>query len=313
MITKDDILETHERIAPHIHRTPVITSKSIDERTGRSVYLKCENFQRMGSFKIRGAMNFLSRLDEASLAKGVVTHSSGNHAQALAKAAQQFGTKAYVVMPENAPQVKQDATRACGAEVTLCENTAQSRVDTAARIESETGATMVHPYDHDWTIMGQSTATVELLEDAPQLDAVLSPVSGGGLASGAALAAHYFGNGTKVYAIEPELADDAYLSFEAGHVVDKPAGPTIADGLRAPISDRSLNILREHAEGVVRVTEDEIREAMLLIWERCKIVTEPSGATALAGLLFHGDQIEGATIGVIVSGGNLDVRKALNV
>lgn len=313
VITKEDILESRERIAPYIHHTPVITSRSLDERAGRSVYLKCENFQKMGSFKMRGVCNFLSRLDKATLAKGVVTHSSGNHAQALAAAAQRFGVKAYVVMPETAPKVKQDATKACGAEVTLCENSAQARIDTAAGIEAETGATMVHPYDHDWTIMGQSTATAELLEAHSQLDAVLSPISGGGLASGTALAAHYFGKRIKVYAIEPELADDAYLSFQAGHVVAKDAGPTIADGLRAPVSERSLSILSEYGEGVVRVSDDEIREAMIFLWERCKIVVEPSGATSLAGLLFHGEAIEGDHVGVIVSGGNLDVRKALQL
>ena len=267
----------------------------------------------MGSFKIRGAMNFLSRLDDAALAKGVVTHSSGNHAQALAAAAQHFGVTAHVVMPETAPQVKQDAARACGARVTLCENSPQARVETCARIESETGAAMVHPYDHDWTIMGQATATVELIEEVPQLDAVLSPISGGGLVSGTALAAHHFGTNTKVYAIEPDLADDAYLAFEAGHVVDKPAGPTIADGLRAPISQRSLDILLQYAKAIVRVTDDEIRETMILIWERAKIVAEPSGATALAGLIFHGDRIEGDHVGVIISGGNLDVKQALNL
>lgn len=312
-ISREDLLETRERIAPYIHRTPVITSASIDDRTGKHVFLKCECFQKMGSFKIRGVSNFLSRIPEEELQKGVVTHSSGNHAQAVAVGAKRFGVPAYIVMPETAPKVKLEAAAAQGAQITLCQDSAEARIETAARIQEETGATLVHPYDHDWIIMGQGSAATELMEDTGPLDLILSPISGGGLASGTALSAHYFGENTRVVAVEPELADDAYLSFEAGEVVNKPAGNTIADGLRAPISERTLAIVREHVSEIVRVSDGQIREAMILLWERAKIVAEPSGATALAGLMVHGDRLPGNRVGVIVSGGNLDIRKALTI
>ena len=311
-VTFDDIVATRERIAPHIHRTPVLTSRALNRRSDAEVFLKCENFQRAGAFKIRGAMNFLSRLSEEERARGVVTHSSGNHAQAVALAARTFGAKAHIVMPETAPRVKVDATRAYGAEVTLCAANMLAREAAAAEIEARTGAVLVHPYDHPWTIMGQGTACLELLEDVPALDLIVAPVSGGGLLSGTAIAAAGWHTPVCTLGAEPELARDTYDSLAAGHVVVREPGPTMCDGLKANICERTLAIIQALVDRVLLVTEEEIREATYFVWERVKIVCEPSCAAAVAPLLFHRSQVPGARIGVIISGGNVDLRGVLD-
>ncbi len=313
VVTYTDIVETRDRIADRIHRTPVHTSRTLNERVGAEVFLKCENFQRAGSFKIRGASNFLSRLSEAERAKGVVAHSSGNHAQAVAMAAASYGVPAHIVMPNDAPEVKKKATEGYGATVTLCEPTMAARDQAAQKIINETGATLVHPYDHPYTIMGQGTAALELMEEVPGLDVVLSPVSGGGLISGTAIAARGHQGETRVIGIEPELAGEAAESFAAGELRFRESGPTIADGLKATLSELTFGIIREFVDDIVLVSEAEIIESTLLLMERMKLVAEPSGATALAGLLAHRDRIPGHRIGVIVSGGNLDIRSKLKL
>lgn len=310
-ITYENLIATHDRIRPYIHRTPVLISKALNGRTGREVHLKCENFQRAGSFKVRGVTSFLSSLSADELRCGVVTHSSGNHAQALALGARIFNTKAYVVMPENAPVAKREAAKGYGAEITLCGATMAEREAAAASIVANTDAVMVHPYDHPYTILGQGSAALELLVDAPFLDVILAPISGGGLISGTALAARGHEPRVRVVGVEPEQAGEAYRSLEAGHLISEDAGPTIADGLRAQICERTFRIIQDNVERIVLVTDEEIYEAMVFLWERVKIVVEPSGATALAALLFHGDAIPGDRVGVLVSGGNLDVRKSI--
>jgi len=311
-ITAEDLQETRERIEAFVHHTPVMTCGSLDRLTGCDVFLKTENFQRGGAFKIRGAINFISRLSDDERANGVVTHSSGNHAQAVALAAGNFQTKAYIVMPNTAPKVKRQATEGYGGEIVFCEPNMQDRQRKAQEIQEKTGAVLVHPYDHDWIIMGQSSATAELIEDTGVLDTILCPVGGGGLISGACLAAMNTPAPPTIIGVEPELANDAYESFRQGSVVQKPAGQTIADGLKAQICDRTLKIIREHVDKIVPVSEHEIKEATYFLWERAKLVVEPSGATALAALLFHPDDIPGQRIGVLVTGGNVDLRGALD-
>lgn len=310
-VTYNDIVETRECIADRIHRTPVHTSRTLNERVGAEVFLKCENFQRGGSFKIRGASNFLSRLSDEERARGVVAHSSGNHAQAVAIAAAIYGVPAHIVMPKDAPSVKKAATEGYGATVTLCESTMAARDAAAQKIIEETGATLVHPFDHPYTIMGQGTAALELLEDVPDLDVILSPVSGGGLISGTAIAARGHSGDTRVIGVEPELAGEAAESYTAGELRVRGAGPTIADGLKAALSELTFGIIRELVDDIVLVSEEQIIESTYFLMERMKLVAEPSGATALAGLLSHRDRIPDKRIGVLVSGGNLDIRARL--
>ncbi|MBI1317988.1 MAG: pyridoxal-phosphate dependent enzyme [Candidatus Hydrogenedens sp.] len=298
------------RIAPFVHQTPVHTSRSLNARAGAEVYLKCELFQRAGAFKMRGAANAIARLSDAERARGVVAHSSGNHAQAVALAAQDFGIAAHIVMPENVPRVKREATEGYGAKVTLCAPTMQAREAACAEIASATGAALIPPYDHDDVAMGQGTCALEFLRQVPGLDTLLVPVSGGGLISGVALAAHAVNPDISILGCEPALADDAARSMAAGQVVVHPAGPTIADGLRAQVCDRTFAVLQRHVAAVLTVSEDEIREAMVYLWERTKLMAEPSAATALAPLLFQRDRVPGQRIGVILSGGNVEARLA---
>jgi threonine dehydratase len=311
------IRAAHERIAPQIHRTPVMTSQSLDAIAGARIFFKCENLQKTGSFKIRGATNAIFSLAPAEAARGVVTHSSGNHAAAVAYAARRRGTRAWIVMPSNAPSVKMQAVKAYGGEITFCEPLISSRAETCARIERETGAVMVHPYDDDRIIAGQATAAKELLEEVADLDALLAPVSGGGLLSGTALGAHGIRPGIRVIGCEPQGADDAYRSLATGQLEPLGKSETIADGLRAPLAPRTFAILRQHVDRIVLVSEEEIIDSMRTVWERMKIVVEPSSAVAVAPLL----RVSGVTslglpprpdrqphkIGVIFSGGNVDL------
>src|SRR5262244_885907 len=310
----ETIIAAHQRIAPRIHRTPILRSATLDELTGAQLFFKCENLQKTGSFKIRGATNAIFSLSEEEASRGIVTHSSGNHAAAVSCAAAWRGVPAWIVMPKNAPIVKCKAVEAYGGRITFCEPKVSARSETAARIQAETGAVMIHPYDDDRIIAGQATAAKELLEDAGELDAILSPVSGGGLLSGTSLSAKYMQPAVRVYGCEPAKADDAYRSLQTGTLQSLESSDTIADGLRASLAPRTFAILRELLAGVLLVNEDEIIRAMEIVWERLKVITEPSSAIALAPLLrpnasaslFPGS--EAPRIGIILSGGNVDLR-----
>nr|WP_293303295.1 pyridoxal-phosphate dependent enzyme [Allomuricauda sp.] len=301
--------ECHERIKPFIHNTPVLTSRLIDQMVGASVFFKCENFQRMGAFKMRGAANAIMQLPKALQQKGVVTHSSGNFAQALSLAAQSLGVKAFIVMPKNAPQVKKNAVKGYGGIVVECESTLEAREKEAQKIEEEQGATFIHPSNDDAVILGQGTACKELLEEHSELDYVFAPVGGGGLIAGTALAAHYFGNSCKVIGGEPLEADDAYRSLKSGTIETNISTNTIADGLRTHLGDRNFPIVQRYVDHITRVTEDEIVAAMQILWERLKIVCEPSSAVAFAATLKEKELLKGKKIGIIISGGNVDVNR----
>lgn len=312
MISRTDLQRAHDRIRPHIHRTAVLTNHTIDQLAGASLYFKCENFQKIGAFKARGGLNAVLQLTPDELANGVTTHSSGNHAQAIAYATRQVGAPAYIVMPRTAPQVKKDAVRSYGAEVIECDPTLDAREQGVRDVIARTGATLVHPFDDDRVIAGQATAAKELIEDYGRdhrFDVILAPVGGGGLLSGTALATHYFSPGTTVIAGEPEGAADAVLSFQSGHVEKAPYVNTIADGLLTNLSERTLTIIREHVQAILTVSDPEIIAAMRLVWERMKIIIEPSCAVPLAVVLKHKDRFAGQKLGIILTGGNVDLGK----
>ncbi len=299
---------------PKIHRTPVLRSATLDALTGAELYFKCENLQKTGSFKIRGATNAIFSLTDEEASRGIVTHSSGNHAAAVSCAASWRGVPAWIVMPKNAPAVKCKAVQAYGGRITFCEPNVSARSETAARIQAETGAVMIHPYDDDRIIAGQATVAKELLEDIGELDAILSPVSGGGLLSGTSLSAKRIQPAISIYGCEPAKADDAYRSLQTGTLQSLESSDTIADGLRASLAPRTFAILRELLSGVLLVSEEEIIQAMELIWERLKVITEPSSAIALAPLLKPGaakslfPDVAKPKIGLVLSGGNVDFR-----
>jgi threonine dehydratase len=311
------IVQAHARIAPRIHRTPVLTSNSLDAVIGARVFFKCDNLQKTGSFKIRGATNAIFSLSGEEAARGIVTQSSGNHGAAVACAAGWRGVPAWIVMPKNAPAVKQRAVESYGGQVTLCEPTLTSRAQISARVQAETGAVMIHPYDDDRIIAGQATAAKELLEEVGDLDAVFAPVSGGGLLSGTCLGAKGLRPEIRIFGCEPERADDAYRSLASGTLQSQDSSDTIADGLRAALSARTFGILRERVAGILRVSEEEIISATRMIWERMKIIIEPSSAVAVAPLLKPGaltsmeipPRPDGRPLklGVIFSGGNVDL------
>jgi threonine dehydratase len=308
-ITKASIEAAAIRIAPYIHNTPIMTCKSINALYGLDLYFKCENFQKIGAFKIRGGMNASLQLTKAQLEKGVATHSSGNHAQALAFASKMLGIKAYIVMPESSPQVKVNAVRGYGAEVTICASNQAARESTLQDIVDKTGATFIHPYDNDEVITGQATCVKEIIEAMPDIDIVVTPVGGGGLLSGTCLGAHYFKPGLKVYAGEPEGAADAVLSIQSGKVEKAPFVNTIADGLLTTLSERTLEIIQEHVADILLVSEDEIKAALRLVYERMKIIIEPSCAVPLAAVLKNADLFKGKKVGIILTGGNVDLSK----
>ncbi|MDJ0975922.1 MAG: pyridoxal-phosphate dependent enzyme [Planctomycetota bacterium] len=306
-VTLDDVRAAAARLEGVVHETPVLTSSYYDDRLGMRCFFKCENLQKVGAFKFRGASNAVLQLSEEDAANGVVTHSSGNHAQALALAAEQRGIPAWIVMPTDAPSVKRAAVKGYGATVVPCAPTLASREATAERVMHETGATFIHPYDDDRIIAGAGTAALELMETVIGLDAVITPVGGGGLLSGTCIAVHGLDPEVMVLAAEPELADDAARSLEAGELI--PAGPTttIADGLKTSLSARTFAILQQHVHEIVTVTEDAIREHMRTVWERMKIIIEPSCATVLAALEKRRSAYAGSSVGVIISGGNVDL------
>ena len=308
-ITKASIEAAAIRIAPYILNTPIMTCKSINELYGLDLYFKCENFQKIGAFKIRGGMNASLQLTKEQLEKGVATHSSGNHAQALAFAAKMLGIKAYIVMPESSPQVKVNAVRGYGAEVTICASNQAARESTLEAIVERTGATFIHPYDNNEVITGQATCVKEIIETMSEIDIVVTPVGGGGLLSGTCLGAYYFKPGLKVYAGEPEGAADAVLSIQSGKVEKASFVNTIADGLLTTLSERTLEIIKAHVADILLVSEDEIKAALRLVYERMKIIIEPSCAVPLAAVLKHADLFKGKKVGIILTGGNVDLSK----
>ena len=307
MPTFEDILQAHVRIRPYIHRTPVFTCRSLDERTGAQVYLKCENLQKVGAFKFRGASNAVSSLSEGEAVRGVATHSSGNHAQALALAARLRGIPAHIVMPENAPAIKKAAVAGYGGQITLCEPTLAAREKTLEQVQEATRAVVIHPYNHEAVIAGQGTATLELLEDVPDLDLIMVPVGGGGLLSGTAIAAKGINPRLRVLAGEPQMADDAFRSLQAGHILPSVNPRTIADGLLTSLGTLTFPIIRKHVEQIVTVSEAGIIEAMRFLWERAKLIIEPSAAVPVAAMWEGKVDLRGKKVGIILSGGNLDL------
>jgi threonine dehydratase len=307
--TLDDIRAAAKRIKPYIHRTPVLTNESLNEKVGAKVFLKCENFQKVGAFKFRGACNAVFSLSDEEAARGVSTHSSGNHAQALALAARLRGIPAYIVMPNNAPAVKKAAGAGYGGIITFCEPTLAAREATLAQIVQETGSEVVHPYNDERVITGQGTAVLELLEEVPELDVIISPVGGGGLLSGTSIAATEIKKGIRVIAGEPEMANDAFLSLQAGEIILSIKPKTIADGLLTSLGNKTFPIIQERVEQIVTVSEQGIVDSMKFIWERAKIIIEPSSAVAVGVLWERKIDLNGLNVGVILSGGNVDLEK----
>jgi threonine dehydratase len=305
----DNLRQAAERIRPYIHRTPVLKCRAINAMVGAEIFFKCENFQKAGAFKFRGATNAVFSLTEQQACRGVGAHSSGNHAAALALAARKRGVKAYVVMPQNAPQVKKNAVEGYGAEITFCPPTLKAREQTLAEVIEATGAAVVHPYNDYRVISGQATAALELMEDAADLDIIITPIGGGGLASGTALSVKYVKPKTKVIAAEPMGADDAYRSLRSGKLIPSENPKTIADGLLTSLGDKTFPIVSELLDDIVTVSEEGIIEAMRCIWERMKIVVEPSAAVPLGALLTGRLNAAGKRVGIILSGGNVDLNK----
>ena len=308
-ITKESIQEAHERIRPFIHRSPVFTNQTIDQLAGANLFFKCENFQKIGAFKIRGGMNAVLSLSKEKLNKGVATHSSGNHAQAIAYAARQVGASAYIVMPNNSPAVKVAAVQGYGAEISFCEPNQQARESMLQAIVDRTGAEFIHPYNDYRVINGQATCAKELIEDVEELDIIIAPVGGGGLISGTLLTAHFFFPEIEVYAAEPEGAADAIASLRSGRIEKAPYVKTIADGLLTTLGDKTFPIIRKYVKDILLVNDDEIKSAMRLLYERMKIIAEPSSLVTLAAVLKNKELFAGKKLGLILTGGNVDLGK----
>ncbi|MCP9754624.1 threonine/serine dehydratase [Lacihabitans sp. CCS-44] len=307
--SKLDIMTSHERIKPYINRTPVLSSDKINELCGCEVFFKCENLQKIGAFKARGGLNAALSLDKSLIEKGLCTHSSGNHAQAVALAAKLLHVKAYIVMPSNAPKPKVNGVLSLGAELIFCEPTLEARENGVKKIIEKTGAVFIHPFDNYDVIAGQATASKELLEEQPDLDAILAPVGGGGLLSGTGLTAKYFSKKAKVYAGEPEGAADAVLSFKSGKVEKAPFINTVADGLLTNLSEKTLEIIRDTVRDILLVNDEEIMAALKLVFENLKIIIEPSCAVPLAALIKNKEVFKNQQVGIILSGGNVDLSK----
>lgn len=308
-LTWDLIEQARARIEGRVHRTPVMTSQTLDSLSGARLYFKCENLQNIGAFKARGATNAVFALSDAEARNGVATHSSGNHAAALARAAKLRGIPAHIVMPNNSSKAKQASVSRYGGKIVLCEPTQQAREAGVERLIAETGATLVHPYDDLRVMAGQATTAVELLEDVPDLDVVLSPVSGGGLLSGIAVASKSLKPSISVIGVEPEGADDAYRSFRSGKIEPLPNPQTIADGLRATLGQKPFAEIRRHVDDIITVSEEAIVASMRQIWEVMKIIVEPSGAVAYAAVFARRFPNQGRKIGIVLSGGNLDLDR----
>jgi threonine dehydratase len=307
--TIDDIQAAHDRIQPFIHRTPILTSSAINEIAGCQIFFKCENFQKVGAFKARGAANAVMKLTDSQKSKGVATHSSGNHAAALARAASVAGIPAYIVMPSNAPEIKKKAVKGYGGEIIECEPNLKARETTLESAVERTGATFIPPYDFMDVIEGQATCALELIEDQSDLDIIMAPVGGGGLLGGTALTVHYLNSNIKVIAAEPQGADDAFQSFHAGKIIPQSGPNTIADGLLTSLGVLNFELIEAYVSDILLATDPQIIEAMRLIYERMKIVIEPSCAVPLAALLANQDRFRGKKVGIILSGGNVDLGK----
>ncbi len=307
----DDIRAAAGRIKGVGHRTPILTSQTLDEMAGRKLFFKCENFQKVGAFKLRGGWNAVSMLSDEEAAKGVCTHSSGNHAQAVAFSAMKRGIASYIVMPNNVPDVKLDAVKGYGANIILCEPTLEARETTLDEIRKKTGAQVVHPFNNPNVIAGQGTAALEMIEDLGTLDAMIAPIGGGGLMSGTCIATRSLLPETKLFGAEPAGADDAYRSLKEGKIIPQTDPDTICDGLLTSLGEYTWNILKDHLEAIYTVTDDEVINAMRLVWERMKIIIEPSSATAVAvALKSEFKALEGLEkVGIILTGGNVELSK----
>ena len=305
--TFDDMLAAHERIAPYIHRTPVLTSSFLNELTGAQLFFKCENLQKAGAFKVRGASNAVFSLSDAEAKLGVCTHSSGNHALSLSYAAGRRGIPCNVVMPRTAPQAKKDAVRGYGGMITECEPSTTSREAVFAEVQARTGGDFVHPYNDPRVIAGQGTCSRELMEQTDGLDMVVAPIGGGGMISGTCLTLSHLAPEVQIIAAEPEQADDAARSFRAGHIIADDAPDTIADGLKVPLKDLTWHFVSNHVSDVLTASEDQIVGAMKLTWKRMKIVMEASSAVPLATILANKDRFAGKRVGIIITGGNVDL------
>ena len=303
----DHVIEAHERIAPYIHRTPVLTSQFMNGLAGAELFFKCENLQKAGAFKARGASNAVFGLTDEQAAKGVATHSSGNHGQSLAYAAGRRGIPCTVVMPHSAPKAKKDAVAGYGARVVECEPSIASREETFAQVLAETGAEFVHPFNDGRVIAGQGTCSRELADEVEGLDAVIAPIGGGGMISGTCLTMSAIAPHVRVYAGEPEQADDAYRSLKAGHIITDDAPVTVADGLKVSMKELTWHFVSRHVADILTVSEQEIVDAMMLIWKRMKIIAEPSSAVPLAAVLKNREIFAGKRVGIIITGGNVDL------
>ena len=305
----EDVIEAHQRIQPYIHRTPVLTSRFLNQLTGAELFFKCENFQKAGAFKARGASNAVFSLSDEKAAVGVATHSSGNHALSLSYAAGRRGIPVTVVMPRTAPQAKKDAVIGYGGRIVECEPSTSSREETFAQVVAQSGAEFVHPYNDHRVIAGQATCSRELLEQVENLDAVIAPIGGGGMVSGTCLTMSSIAPDVRVYAAEPLNADDAARSFRAGHIIADDAPQTIADGLKVPLKELTWHFVSRYVTDILTASEEEIVHAMRLIWQRMKLVMEPSSAVPLATILKHREEFAGKRVGVIITGGNVDLDK----
>ncbi len=305
--TYDHMLEAHARIAPNIHRTPVLTSSFFNDLTGAQLFFKCENFQKAGAFKVRGATNAVFGLSEEEAAKGVCTHSSGNHALSLSYAAGRRGIPCHVVMPRTAPTAKKEAVRGYGGTITECEPSTSSREAVFAEVQARTGGDFVHPYNDPRVIAGQGTCSAELMEQTDGLDMVIAPIGGGGMISGTCLTLSTLAPEVRIIAAEPEQADDACRSFRAGHIIADDAPETIADGLKVPLKELTWHFVSNHVTDILTASEEEIIAAMKLTWQRMKIVIEASCAVPLATILKNRDRFAGKRVGVIITGGNVDL------
>ncbi len=303
----EDMLAARKRVKPYVHRTPVLTSEFLNDLTGADLFFKCENFQKAGAFKVRGACNAVFGLSDDMLARGVATHSSGNHALSLSYAAGRRGIPCYVVMPRTAPQAKKDAVRGYGGIITECEPSISSREAVFAKVQAETGAEFVHPYNDPRVIAGQGTCSAELIEQVTDLDIVIAPIGGGGMISGTCLTLSNLAPNVKIYAAEPEQADDAARSFRAGHIIADDAPVTVADGLKVPLKELTWHFVSNHVTDILTASESEIVDAMKLIWKRMKIVIEPSSAVPLATILKNKSIFAGKRVGIIITGGNVDL------
>ncbi|WP_298435239.1 beta-hydroxyaspartate dehydratase BhcB [uncultured Jannaschia sp.] len=311
--TFDDVVEAHARIAPHIHRTPVLTSSFLNDMAGCEMFFKCENFQKAGAFKVRGASNAVFGLSDEMAARGVATHSSGNHALSLSYAAGRRGIPCHVVMPRTAPQAKKDAVRGYGGIITECEPSTTSREEVFAQVQAETGADFVHPYNDPRVIAGQGTCSREFMEQMEDqgdpVDMMVAPIGGGGMISGTCLTLSHLAPGVEIIAAEPEQADDAARSFKAGHIIADDAPVTVADGLKVPLKERTWHFVSNHVTDILTASEQEIIDAMRLTWARMKIVIEPSCAVPLAVILKNPGVFANKRVGVVITGGNVDLDK----